>query len=136
MNIEILLLAAALSSSLIGAETGLQKSAADPVVAADPIAAAADGLNAQIEDDVNPGDDSRLVSMKTAGCETLLIGTTRQWTIDWRKTQMVAPGDTFVFIDVPPVKLAIVGDVSIPDQAAKMGAMLNAMLDTAAQCKP
>jgi hypothetical protein len=103
--------------------------------AADPIADAATGLNAQIEDDVNPGGDIRLVSMKTTGCKTELIGDTRRWTINWTKTEMVAPGDTFVFIDVPPVKLAIVGDASIPDQAAKLRALFGAMLAAEAKCK-
>ena len=89
---------------------------------ADPIAAAANGLIAQIEDDVNPGGDSMLVSITTANCQSVLVGTTRQWTIDWHKAQMVAPGDTFVFIDVPPVRLAIVGDASKPDaQSVSLG---------------
>jgi hypothetical protein len=107
---------------------------ADGPVITDTIALAADGLNAQIEDDVNPGSDIRLVSMKTTGCKTELVGDTRRWTINWTKTEMVAPGDTFVFIDVPPVKLAIVGDASIPDQAAKLGALFRAMLAAEAKC--
>ncbi len=108
--------------------------AAGPVIT-DTIALASDGLNAQIEDDVNPGGDSRLVSMKTIGCKTELIGSTRQWTIDWRKTEMVAPGDTFVFVDAPPVKLAIVGDASKPDQAAKLNALYAAMSVIEERCK-
>ena len=108
--------------------------AAGPVIT-DTIGLAADGLDAQIEDDVNPGGDSLLVSMKTTGCKTELIGSTRQWTIDWRKTEMVAPGDTFVFVDAPPVKLAIVGDASKPDQAAKLSALYAAMSAIGARCK-
>jgi azurin len=112
----------------------LQVVAAEPIIT-DTIGLAADGLNAQIEDDINPGDDSRLVSMKTTGCKTELIGSTRQWTIDWSKTEMVAPGDTFVFVDAPPVKLAIVGDASKPDQAAKLSALYAAMSVIGARCK-
>jgi hypothetical protein len=115
--------------------TATPQAVADGPVITDIIGLAADGLNAQIEDDVNPGGDIRLVSMKTTGCKTELIGDTRKWTIDWTKTEMVAPGDTFVFIDVPPVKLAIVGDTSIPDQAAKLGALFRAMLAAEAKCK-
>lgn len=123
MLIPLLLLATAPQAGVNG-----------PIIT-DSIANAAHGLNAQIEDDVNPGGDMRLVLMKTTGCKTKLIGSTRKWTINWRKTQMVAPGDTFVFVDVPPVKLAIVGDASIPDQAAKLDALYRAMLAAAAKCK-
>ncbi len=101
----------------------------------DPIAAAASGLTAQIEDDMRPGDDSMLVSMKTKGCKTRMTGTTRKWTIDWRKAEMVSLQDTFVFVSAPPIKLAIVGDASIPDQAAKLAALNAAMQDAATRCK-
>jgi hypothetical protein len=101
----------------------------------DPIAEAATGLNAQIEDDVRPGGDIRLVSFKTKGCKTRMAGTTRKWTIDWSKAEMVALEDTFVFVAAPPIKLAIVGDASIPDQAAKLVALNAAMQDAAARCK-
>ncbi len=107
-----------------------------PIVApADPIAAAANGLIAQIEDDNEAGDDSMLLSITTTDCQSVLVGTSRQWTIDWRKAEMVAPGDTFVFIDVPPVKLAIVGDASKPDQAAKLNALFTAMSDVGMRCR-
>ncbi len=103
--------------------------------AADPIAQAAVGLNAQIEDDVRASGDIRLVSFKTKGCKTRMIGTTRKWTIDWRKADMIALEDTFVFVSAPPVKLAIVGDASIPDQATKLVALNAAMQDAATRCR-
>jgi hypothetical protein len=101
----------------------------------DPIAEAAVGLTAQIEDDVRPGGDAMLVSLKTKGCKTRMVGTTRKWTIDWRKAEMVSLGDTFVFVSAPPEKFAIVGDASIPDQAEKLVALTTAMQDTVARCK-
>ena len=104
-------------------------------LSADPIAQAAVGLNAQIEDDIRPGGDIRLVSFQTKGCKTRMIGTTRNWTIDWRKAEMVALEDSFVFVAAPPVKLAIVGDASITDQAAKLAALNAAMQGAAAQCR-
>ncbi len=115
----------------------------------DPIAAAASGLTAQIEDDVNPGGDMQLVSMKSDGCKTVITGVlppasndpaanvtanTRTWTIDWAVPGSVAPGDTFIFIDVAPVKIAIVGDASKPDQAAKLSALFAAMFETQLDC--
>jgi hypothetical protein len=105
------------------------------VPAADPIAVAATGLNAQIEDDIRPGGDIRLVSFKTNGCKTRMVGSTRKWTIDWRKTEMVAFEDTFIFVSAPPIKLAIVGDASIPDQAAKLAALNAAMRGAATRCR-
>ncbi len=116
-----------------------------PAVAADDfIAAAAIGLVAQIEDDNNPGGDLQLVSMKSDGCKTVITGAlitedsntaaTRTWTVDWAVPGSVAPGDTFIFIDVAPVKIAIVGDASKPDQAAKLSAMFAAMFETQLDC--
>jgi hypothetical protein len=103
--------------------------------APDPIAQAATGLNAQIEDDIRPSGDTRLVSMTTKGCKTRVVGTKRKWTIDWGKAEMVALEDTFVFVEAPPVKFAIVGDASIPDQAAKLVALNAAMQNAVARCK-
>ncbi len=102
---------------------------------ADPIAAAAQGLNAQIEDDMRDGGDLRLVSMTTKGCKTRMVSTARRWTINWRKARMVALEDTFVFVEAPPVKLAIVGNASIPAQAAKLAALNAAMQGAAARCR-
>jgi hypothetical protein len=102
---------------------------------ADPIADAATGLTAQIEDDVRHKGDSMLVSLRTRGCKTRMVGTKRKWTIDWRNAEGVALGDTFVFVSAPPEKFAIVGDASIPDQAAKLVALTNAMQDALARCK-
>jgi hypothetical protein len=144
------LLLSALATSAT-AQTGTDVPAA--AMADDPIAAAASGLIAQIEDDVNPGGDLQLVSMKSDGCKTVITGAlaapssdpatgpatgipanTRTWTIDWAVPGSVAPGDTFVFIDVAPVKIAIVGDASKPDQAAKLSALFGAMFETQLDC--
>jgi hypothetical protein len=73
--------------------------------------------------------------MKTKGCKTQIVGTTRKWTIDWRKVKIVALEDTFVFVAAPPVQLAIVGDASIPEQAAKLAALNAAMKQAAARCR-
>jgi hypothetical protein len=151
------------------AEASYSASAAPSRAAApaeeDPIAAAASGLVAQIEDDNNPGGDLRLVSMKTNGCTTIItasgIGSTgddvngevdamaenasddaasnsaasgRTWTIDWAVPGSLSPADTFIFIEVAPVKIAIVGDASKPDQAAKLSALFAAMFETQLDC--
>ncbi len=134
--------------------------AASPSIAAaeqDPIAAAASGLIAQIEDDNNPGGDLQLVSMNTNGCTTTITASgnsgtgedtnaetdamseapaakARTWTIDWAVPGSLAPADTFIFIDVAPVKIAIVGDASKPDQAAKLDALFAAMFETQLDC--
>jgi hypothetical protein len=104
-------------------------------VSADPIAAAVQGLNAQIEDDVRRGTDLRLISMATKGCKTRILAPTRSWTINWRKAKMVALEDSFVFVEAPPERLAIVGDASIPDQAAKLSALHTAMREAVVRCR-
>jgi hypothetical protein len=124
-----------------GAETA---TVLDNSAPSDPIAAAASGLIAQIEDDANPGGDLRLVSMKSDGCTTVITGTLpagtseiaamRSWTINWAVPGSVAPGDTFIFIDVAPVKIALVGNASDPDQAAKLSALFAAMFETQLDC--
>jgi hypothetical protein len=152
--------AAATATATATATAAAQTQTAVPAAAApdDPIASAASGLIAQIEDDVNPGGDLQLVSMKSDGCKTVITGAlatpssdpassdpasgpatgipaaTRTWTIDWAVPGSVAPGDTFVFIDVAPVKIAIVGDASKPDQAAKLSALFGAMFETQLDC--
>ena len=106
-----------------------------PIIAPDdPIAAAASGLVAQIEDDNNPGGDLQLVSMKSDGCVTTIMANGRNWTVDWAIPGRVEPADTFIFIDVPPVKIAIVGDASKPDQAEKLSALFYAMFETQLDC--
>jgi hypothetical protein len=146
------------------AEASYSASAAPSRAAAraeeDPIAAAASGLVAQIEDDNNPGGDLRLVSMKTNGCTTTITASGisgtgddvngevdamaenasddaasgRTWTIDWAVPGSLSPADTFIFIEVAPVKIAIVGDASKPDQAAKLSALFAAMFETQLDC--
>jgi hypothetical protein len=137
---------------------------ASPSAEEDPIAAAASGLVAQIEDDNNPGGDLRLESMKTTGCTTIITASGisdpqdgisaevdgmakaaevpaaavpaqgRTWTIDWAVPGSLSPADTFIFIEVAPVKIAIVGDASKPDQAAKLSALFAAMFETQLDC--
>jgi hypothetical protein len=122
--------------------------ASEAPAADDPIAAAASGLIAQIEDDANPGGDLRLTGMKTDGCTTIISAAgvadpatnapvsslRRDWAINWSVPGSLAPGDTFIFIDVAPVKIAIVGDASQPDQAAKLSALFGAMFETQLDC--
>lgn len=102
-------------------------------VASDPIAKAFAGLRAVIEDDINP--DTKIISMKTTGCQTHVVAKARQWTIDWSKAEAVALEDTFVYVVAPPVKFAIVGDASKPDQAAKLRALAVAMREMAERCR-
>jgi hypothetical protein len=100
----------------------------------DPIAQAVKGLNAVIEDDIHP--DTKLISMKTKKCETRVVAAARQWTINWTKAETVALEDTFVYVVAPPVKFAIVGDASKPDQAAKLQMLTRAMRTMADLCRP
>jgi hypothetical protein len=58
----------------------------------------------------------------------------RTWTIDWAVPGSLSPADTFIFIEVAPVKIAIVGDASKPDQAAKLSALFAAMFETQLDC--
>jgi hypothetical protein len=105
-----------------------------PRIIGDPVAAASRGLNAVIEDDVNP--DTKLLSMKTTGCKTRVVAAAREWTIDWARAKAVTLEDTFVHVVAPPVKFAIVGDASKLDQAAKLRMLTRAMNVMAYYCKP
>jgi hypothetical protein len=105
-----------------------------PRITGDPVAVASRGLNAVIEDDIHP--DTKLISMKTSKCKTLVVAAARQWTVDWSKAEAVALEDTFVYLLAPPVKFAIVGDASKADQAAKLRALARAMQTMAASCRP
>jgi hypothetical protein len=99
----------------------------------DPVAKAIVGLRAVIEDDVHP--DTKLISMKSKGCQTLVVAAARKWTIDWSRAEAVSLEDTFVYVMAPPVKFAIVGDASKPNQAAKLRALAVAMQGMAERCR-
>ena len=111
----------------------LAVAAQSPSPAPDPIARAIDGLVAEVEEDRQP--DRRLETMATNGCETVVTAAGGTWTIDWRRAQRVVLEDTFVFVDAPPVRLAIVGDAGIPAQAARLVALSEAMQAAAARCR-
>lgn len=67
----------------------------------------------QIEDDLSQRPDVMLASAQNEGeCFTVLRGQTgdRVWRIDWRKIEVVAPVQNFVFIQGEGVKMALVGD--------------------------
>ena len=98
----------------------------------DTMAATIVGLYAVVEEDDQP--DRRLLALRTSGCTTRVTAEGRSWTVDWRKADAVALEDTFVFVSAPPVKLAIVGDASKPDQAAKLSALHLEMLAAARRC--
>ncbi len=102
---------------------------------ADPIARAAAGLKAEVEDDLS-GPDEPLDRVVTKGCTTELIGKTHRWTLNWRVIATVEPGDTFVFVEGKDVKLAIVGDAGKPDQARKLSMLVAAMKAMQERCKP
>ena len=110
----------------------LAVAAQSPSPAPDPIARAIEVLVAEVEEDRQP--DRRLEAMATNGCETLVTAAGRTWTIDWRRAQRVVLEDTFVFVDAPPVRLAIVGDAGSPEQAARLVALSEAMQGAAARC--
>lgn len=101
---------------------------------ADPIAAAARGLAAEIEDDNGP--DFAMESIAGRGCTVTIAGHGHRWTIDMTNARAVTLGDTFVYVAAPPVALAIVGDASKPDQAAKLKGLATALTDLAARCRP
>jgi hypothetical protein len=105
-----------------------------PRVTGDPVAAASRGLNAVIEDDINP--DTKLLSMKTTRCKTRVVAVAREWTIDWARAKAIALEDSFVYVLAPPVKFAIVADMNKPDQAAKLRMLTRAMQVMAYYCKP
>ena len=102
--------------------------------APDPTALAAKGLNAVVEDDIGKGGDRKLLSVRTKGCTTRVKAKGRSWNIDWTKAEGVAREDTFVFVAAPKVRIAIVGDASIPDQDAKLTALAEAMQAVLARC--
>jgi hypothetical protein len=99
----------------------------------DPVAKAFAGLNAVIEDDIH--SDTKLLSIKTMRCRTRVVAAARAWTIDWSKAEAVVLEDTFIYVLAPPVKFAIVGDASKPDQAAKLRALTVAMQGMAVRCR-
>ena len=99
---------------------------------AGPIATATRGLVAVVEEDGQA--DVRLRAVRTRGCRTEIVGASRRWTIDWRRPASVALEDTFVFIDAPPVRIAIVADAPRPDQARRLRALDAAMRGVAMRC--
>jgi hypothetical protein len=111
----------------------LPKMPPPPASLVDPIAAATDGLIAEIEDD-NGGGSFLLVKSETADCITRFIGATRIISFDWRKTNSVAPGDTFVFFSSVDVQFAVVGDASKIEQAQKLGSLLAASFAMIERC--
>lgn len=104
-----------------------------PADAVDPVGDAATGLVAEVEDDLSD-KDAMLMRVETKACITTLHAATHRWTLDWRTIERVIPGDTFVFVAGPDVKLAIVGDASKPDQARKLSALLMAMRAMQGRC--
>lgn len=101
----------------------------------DPVAMAAAGLVAQIEDD-NGGPDTMMTSITSQGCAVEITGKGKNWALDMTKVEALALEDTFVYVAAPPHKLAIVGDASKPDQAAKLKALATALGDIATRCRP
>jgi hypothetical protein len=100
----------------------------------DAIAAAAKGLKAVIEDDLRPGGDMRLLSIQTKGCKTKLTAKGRRWNVDWSTAEELGLADSFIFVKAKGVQFAIVADASIPDQAAKLTALNDAMQAAKARC--
>ena len=100
----------------------------------DPVATAADGLVAQIEDDNGP--DAMMTSIRSEHCSVAITGNGKVWTLDMTKVEALSLEDTFVYIAAPPNKLAIVGDAEKPDQAARLKALAAALRDIAARCRP
>ncbi len=102
---------------------------------ADPVAAAVVGLSpAEIEDDNGP--DMPLVAMTSAGCRVEVVGRDARFAVDMTKVAALSLEDTFVFIESGPVRLAIVGDASKPDQAAKLAALATALTTITQRCTP
>ena len=87
---------------------------------------------AEVEDDNGP--DAEMRNVETKGCTTGIETKAREYSIDWTKPAQVVLGDTFVFIEAPPVKLAIVGDASRPRQAEVLKSLARAMNELAAKC--
>lgn len=100
----------------------------------DPVAVAAAGLIAEIEDD-NGGPDAMMTAIRSQGCTVEITGKDRSWTLDLSKTEALALEDTFIYVVAPPHRLAIVGDVSKPDQAAKLKALVTALGEIATRCR-
>ncbi len=101
----------------------------------DPVAMAAAGLVAQIEDD-NGGPDAMMTSITSQGCAVEITGKGRSWALDMTRVEALALEDTFVYIAATPQKLAIVGDASKTDQAAKLKALAAALSGIATRCRP
>ena len=99
----------------------------------DPVATAAAGLVAQIEDDNGP--DAKMTSIRSQGCLLAIAGEGKKWSVDMTKVEALSLEDTFVYIAAPPHKLAIVGDASQADQAAKLKALATALGKVAARCR-
>lgn len=129
---------AAASSMPVAADDGLGGTfppAPPPAAnAKDPIGAAIKGLIAQIEDDEGP-DDVRLVRAVTKDCQTKLVGKKHSWAINWRSVTALGAGDTFIYVQAPGLKIAIVGKAWEPKQARKLGALLAAMQSVQARCQ-
>lgn len=103
------------------------------LVQGDPVAAAATGLTpAEIEDDKGP--DMPFLGATSAGCTITLRGQDRTFALDMSKVEGLARENTFVFVQTDEHKLAIVADVSKPDQAAKLDALAQAMIAVANRC--
>lgn len=109
-----------------------------PLPAADVVDPIGDALKrltyAEIEDDLSSSPDKTLDAIVTRDCVSEMRAGDRKWTLDWRKITTVGPGDTFVFVQGPGVQLAIVGDVSKPDQAAALSALHMAMQAMRRRC--
>lgn len=132
-------------ASILLALAGLQADAP-----ADPIAAAVPGLVAAIEQDeldpehprqLTPEEEAnpepRLESITTQGCTSRIVGVGgRSWTLDWRRIQVAAFANGFIYIRAPDLSLAIVGDASIPEQYARFVTLIDAMHVVHARCNP
>ena len=99
----------------------------------DPVAVAGAGLVAQIEDDNGP--DAKMTSIRSRRCALAIAGEGKKWSVDMTKVEALSLADTFVYIATPPLKLAIVGDASKADQAAKLKALATALGEVAARCR-
>lgn len=98
-----------------------------------PIDAAAEGLFAVIEDDVNP--DTRLIRIDTVGCTSEIVAEGRRWTVDWNAVEQVGMGDpSFVYIGAP-VKIAIITDAEKRENLKRIAEMAEAMALLNAECR-
>ena len=105
------------------------------VAPADPLAASFAGWHTEVEDDLGSAD-SRVVSARTAGCVTTVVGEKGNWRLDWRTIETVALEDVFVFLKGPGVQLAVVADVRDAAGQTKLRGMWTAMRGLSARCHP